>query len=56
MNNEKKVAAARLKFVSWNAGKKPIIPSLGDEIERKDLNTLHEWAIEVIGMNLWNEN
>jgi hypothetical protein len=23
---------------------------------RKDLNTLHEWAIEVIGMNLWNEN
>ena len=23
---------------------------------REDLNTLHEWAIEVIGMNLWNEN
>ena len=40
MNNDKKAAAARLKFISWNAGKKPIIPSLGDEIERTDLNTL----------------
>ena len=23
---------------------------------REALNTLHEWAVEVIGMNLWNEN
>ena len=41
MNNAEKVAAATLKLISWNSGKKSILESLRDEIERTDLNTLH---------------